>query len=78
LSEQAEKATACIFDPKRPAIGSKSASINGSTARIARVGLLQEQQKGIWRPGIGVERLRWNCARRQVREVKLNSDDLGL
>jgi len=76
LSEQAEKATACIFDPKCLSSDRKVLQLMVQRRelldRLAARAQKGDLEAGYWRGTIAME-----LARRQVNRGELNSDDLG-
>jgi len=76
LSEQAEKATACIFDPKCLSSVRKVLQLMVQRRelldRLAARAQKGDLEAGYWRGTIAME-----LARRQVNRGELNSDDLG-
>ncbi|NBQ96622.1 MAG: hypothetical protein EBU15_15125, partial [Betaproteobacteria bacterium] len=76
LSEQAEKATACIFDPKCLSSDRKVLLLmvqrREVLERLAARAQQGDLEAGYWRGTIAMEQ-----ARRQVNRGELNSDDLG-
>ncbi|NBO45403.1 MAG: sel1 repeat family protein, partial [Betaproteobacteria bacterium] len=76
LSEQAEKATACIFDPKCLSSDRKVLQLmvqrREVLERLAARAQQGDLEAGYWRGTIAMEQ-----ARRQVNRGELNSDDLG-
>jgi TPR repeat protein len=76
LSEQAEKATACIFDPKCLSSDRKVLQLMVQRRelldRLAARAQKGDLEAGYWRGSIAME-----LARRQVNRGELNSDDLG-